>query len=657
MTNNNITNKHITRLLIANRGEIAVRINLTAKKMGITTIGLTTKAEPETVADEKAFLEGESLSETYLNAEAIIELALKHNAHAIHPGYGFLSENAEFARKVEDAKLIFIGPSPLSIEQMGNKIKAREIAAKNNIPITNALLGSEQEILAKSSSLSYPLLIKAAAGGGGKGMVKIEDPSQLAEKLHQTAREARNYFGDGSIYVEQYIENPHHIEVQVVGDKYGNIIHLFERECSIQRRYQKIIEEAPSCNITPQKREELTTDAIGLCKAIGYYNAGTVEFLIDKNGKHYFLEMNTRLQVEHPVTESITGLDLVELQINIAMGKTLDINQENIAINGHAIESRIYAEDALNNFKPAPGNIESVQWPSKEIARTDTWFNKAFEIKPDFDPMLAKIITHADSRNKAIDLQIKALEQTHLMGSINNLHYLSSIYISDDFRKGHTTTGFCTRHNYSEQKQIQPEIVAIAALLQRLLYKNKGNTIWQKLGFWRISQSTTMFVNDKPFVLEWQKNDTCIIILVDNKKLFAVNGAKLEDSKLFFSIKGEPFVFNWVFTTDEKLILEKRPQMWTICQPAPKTRNSTDKNTCNTQSQIKASIPGKITEIKVKPGDSVESGASLVILEAMKMENHIYAQSSGIISKVMVTVGQQVKANEILIEIKNSETK
>lgn len=654
MTNNNIPYRPIKRLLIANRGEIAVRIHRTAQRMGITTIGLTTGAEPETVADEQAFIKGSSLAETYLNADAIISLALRHGADAIHPGYGFLSENASFAKKTKQAGLLFVGPSVKAIDQMGHKITAREIAASHQVPITQSLQGSVEELLAKSTLLPYPLLIKAAAGGGGKGMVKINHPDELAEKLPQTAREAANYFGDGTIYVEQYIENPHHIEVQVLGDEHGHLVHLFERECSIQRRYQKIIEEAPSVNITPEKRDELTRDALRLCQAIGYYSAGTVEFLMDDAGQHYFLEMNTRLQVEHPVTERITGLDLVELQLNIAMGLPLPFCQTDLSIQGHAIESRIYAEDPLNNFRPAPGSVAHVQWPSEDLARTDTWFNKAVEIRPDFDPMMAKIITHAPTRAGAIAKQFKALEQTQLTGSINNIHYLTTVYNSKAFINGLTTTGFCEQHNYQSGLLIHPEIIAVAALLHRLLHKPQGTSVWHHVGYWRVSQSTNLVVNNETFHIEWQTNGPSIHMVINHSNRYAIEDARMKASQLFFSVAGEPFTLNWVFIPDGPLIMESRPHVWTIHSVSVVRGSETSKGSSHSASQIKAPIPGKIIEVRVQPGDVISAGDSLVILEAMKMENHLNALHGGRVTKVLTSVGQQVKANEILIDIDNN---
>ena len=425
MIDKSVKYKPIHRLFIANRGEIAVRIHQTAKEMGITTIGVITKSELQTPADEEVFIEGDTLAQTYLNIDAIINAALIKKADAIHPGYGFLSENPAFAEATHKAGLIFVGPTADVIREIGDKTNARILAQSLDIPVTKGFFGTAEEIYKQKKELPYPLLIKAAAGGGGKGMTMVDSVHELEKKLKQAEREAERYFGDKTLLVEQYISQPRHIEVQILADKHGNCLHLYERECSIQRRYQKIIEESPSPFVTDSLRKRLTTDALKLCKEIGYHNAGTVEFLVDKDGNHYFLEVNARLQVEHPVTEMITSIDLVKQQFLIAMGLPLTLSQEDIKINGHALECRIYAEDPQNNFHPAPGKILSVQWPNESLARTDSWFNDSVEIHPNFDPMLAKIITHAPTRLYAIEKMNKALQSTLLMGNINNIWYFT----------------------------------------------------------------------------------------------------------------------------------------------------------------------------------------------------------------------------------------
>jgi acetyl/propionyl-CoA carboxylase alpha subunit len=657
MTKHNISFKPIRRLLIANRGEIAVRIIRTARKMGIVTIGITTNADPHTDADESAFLEGSSISETYLNADAIINLALVVHADAIHPGYGFLSENESFARKTADAGIIFVGPSPDYIREMGNKTNARKLAATLDIPLTRAIYGSVDEILSQQMQLAFPLLIKAAAGGGGKGMLLAHDASELKEKLLQTAREAKNYFGDDTVYAEQYIETPRHIEVQVLGDMNGNIVHLYERECSIQRRFQKIVEEAPAPFINESLRNKLTADAIRLCKAIGYYNAGTVEFLVDKNGQHYFLEMNTRLQVEHPVTEMITGIDLVEQQINIAMGLPLPFSQEKIAINGHSIECRIYAEDPLNKFHPAPGKIIDVTWPSADLARTETWFHKPIEILPDFDPMLAKIVTHGHSREIASEKMLAALSNTRLSGSVNNIGYLTGILNDPKFRAGETDTSFCDNFVYQPDSEHKENSFFSAAMIWHLYQSTGSNTTWYNSSFKRINNQTQFSVNDEKFLLEWEnpQKKSELLFSINNTIHLFIENISLSRNRIRFSLNKKYFLFHWVKLQDGALHLENGPYNATIYPAHLLKGNVTakrpDTNGANGRThQVKAPIPGKIIEIKVREGDLIKKGDALVILEAMKMENRLNAMHGGIIKHIFSSLGQQVKADEVLID-------
>jgi 3-methylcrotonyl-CoA carboxylase alpha subunit len=356
-----MTTKNIQKVLIANRGEIALRIIRTLNKLGMEVVAIYAAPDAEALhvemADEAYSLGDGNLANTYLDIAKIIRIAKKAKVDAIHPGYGFLSENPMLVKACEENNIAFIGPDARSMQLMGNKIAARKFAIENGLPVTKGLTGTTEEILKAAGTLPFPVLVKAAAGGGGKGMRIVEQESELANILETTSREAKNYFGDGTVYIEQFIEEPRHIEVQVLGDQHGNVIHLFERECTIQRRYQKIIEESPSPTLTPEIRHEMGAAAVNLCKAIGYRSAGTIEFLVDKDLHVYFLEMNTRIQVEHPVTEMVTGIDLVEQQIKIAQGQVLDIKQEQVQQNGHAIECRIYAEDPANNFMPSPGKL------------------------------------------------------------------------------------------------------------------------------------------------------------------------------------------------------------------------------------------------------------------------------------------------------------
>jgi acetyl/propionyl-CoA carboxylase alpha subunit len=427
------------------------------------------------------------------NADQMVSLALRYGADAIHPGYGFLSESSDFAAKVEASGLTWIGPSAVAITAMGNKLRARQIASDAGVSVTKAIKGTPREIIEQHEQLTFPLLIKAAAGGGGKGMKIAHTPEELKTLLFDASREAMNYFGDETIFPEEYVEAPHHIEVQILADKHGNMVHLMERECSVQRRHQKIIEEAPSPFITEAIRKKMTADALKLCRRIGYFSAGTVEFLLDASGHHYFLEMNTRIQIEHPVTEGITSIDLIEQQIEIARGSALQFSQNQIKTFGHAIEVRIYAEDALADFHPSPGQIYYVNWPDKNIARTDTFFNTKTEIQPHFDPMIAKITTHGLKREMAIQKLSSGLHQTSILGITTTLPYLKEVIKTKAFISGNTTTHFTTLHQNDLMQAIHPNgtgktrlLLAAYSLWIRNFRSHQSNNLWQQMGHKKI---------------------------------------------------------------------------------------------------------------------------------------------------------------------------
>ena len=388
--------KKIHKILVANRGEIAVRIISTLKKLSISSVAVYADNDVDSMhcrlADEARPLGGGSLKDTYLNIQKIIDVALDAGVDAIHPGYGFLSEDADFAEACRANNLIFIGPDAESMRLMGDKIRARQFAIENDIPVVWGLVGSVEEIEAQAAALPYPVLIKASAGGGGKGMHIVDDASQLHLSLEQASREAERYFGNGQIFIEQYIRNPRHIEVQILADHHGNVIHLYERECSVQRRYQKIIEESPSPSLSEERRQAICQTAVDICKKMNYNNAGTVEFIVDENQNFYFLEMNTRIQVEHPVTEQRTGIDIVEEQIRIARGKVMGYTQDSIVANGHAIECRIYAEDPENNFMPAPAQLTLYHEPKMRGVIIDSSINGPTVISDSYDPMISKLI-------------------------------------------------------------------------------------------------------------------------------------------------------------------------------------------------------------------------------------------------------------------------
>ncbi|MBZ0199812.1 MAG: acetyl-CoA carboxylase biotin carboxylase subunit [Ignavibacteriaceae bacterium] len=431
------------KILIANRGEIAVRIIRACKELSITSAAIYSEADTTALhtllADEAYFIGAAQSSESYLNKEKIIKLAKEIGADAIHPGYGFFSENADFINEVEQAGITYIGPSAKSVMMMGSKTAARQLMKQHNVPIvpgTTSPINNSIEGVKIAKEIGYPILLKASAGGGGKGMRKISEAKEFASAFEATKREALKSFANDEVYIEKYIENPKHIEVQIIADKHGNYRHVFERECSIQRRHQKIIEEAPSSFVDEETRLKLTVAAINAAKACNYYNAGTIEFLMDKNKEFYFLEMNTRLQVEHPVSEYISGLDLVKEQISIAMGNKISFEQNDIKINGHSIECRIYAEDAENNFMPSTGILTEYSAPSGPGVRVDAGFKRDSEISIYYDPLIAKLILWAPDRSTAISRALRALDEYHISGVITNIHFLKKVIASPPFVSG-----------------------------------------------------------------------------------------------------------------------------------------------------------------------------------------------------------------------------
>lgn len=465
------------KIVIANRGEIALRIMKTARKMGIKTVAVYSDADrnaPHVHFADEAFHIGESPSnQSYLIGEKIIKVAQAANADAIHPGYGFLSENAAFAEKVTQAGLIFIGPKPHAIRVMGSKLAAKETVKDYNIPMVPGIDEAITDIeKAKriASEIGFPILIKASAGGGGKGMRVVEKAEELESQMNRAISEATSAFGDGSVFIEKYVASPRHIEIQVMADSHGNIVHLFERECSIQRRHQKVVEEAPSAVLTPEIRKQMGEAAVKVARSCDYLGAGTVEFLLDEQLNFYFLEMNTRLQVEHPVTELITGLDLVELQIKIARGEELPFTQEDLKIKGHAVELRVYAEDPLDDFLPSVGTLETYQPPKGEGIRVDDGFREGMEVPIYYDPMLSKLITYGKNREEAISLMTNAIDNYKVRGVQTTLSFGKFVMEHEAFQSGNFDTHFVKLHynanKLKKDQESEAEIAAFIALQQ-----------------------------------------------------------------------------------------------------------------------------------------------------------------------------------------------
>ncbi|MEC3965563.1 acetyl-CoA carboxylase biotin carboxylase subunit [Flagellimonas halotolerans] len=467
------------KILIANRGEIAVRVMKTVKKMGIKTVAVFSEADRNAphvqFADEAVCIGEAPSSQSYLRGDKIIGVAKERQVDGIHPGYGFLSENADFAEAVEKSGITFIGPKSKAIRIMGSKLAAKEAVKAYDIPMVPGIDEAISDVAKAhgiANEVGYPILIKASAGGGGKGMRIVEKAEDLESGMKRAISEATSAFGDGSVFVEKYVKSPRHIEVQVMADTHGNVLHFFERECSVQRRHQKVVEEAPSAILTPELREEMGIAACKVAKSCDYVGAGTVEFLMDADLNFYFLEMNTRLQVEHPVTELITGVDLVELQIKVARGEELPIKQEDLKINGHAVELRVYAEDPLNDFLPSVGNLEAYQLPVGEGIRVDNGFKEGMDVPIYYDPMLSKLITYGKTREEAIELMLDAIQKYKVKGVRTTLPFGSFVFAHEAFRSGGFDTHF-VKNYYSPEKIKQQtangaEVAAMIALYQFL---------------------------------------------------------------------------------------------------------------------------------------------------------------------------------------------
>ena len=492
------------KILVANRGEIALRVMRSAKEMGIATVAVFSEADRNApfvkYADEAVCIGPAPSNQSYLRADKIIEISLQLGVDGIHPGYGFLSENANFSRKVEEAGITFIGPSPESIEVMGSKLAAKAAARKYNIPMvpgTEDAISDVEQAKRIALEVGLPILIKASAGGGGKGMRIVENIEELEEQMTRAISEAESAFGDGSVFIERYVAGPRHIEIQVLADKHGNIVYLFERECSIQRRHQKVIEEAPSAILSQEMREAMGKSAVDVARSCNYYGAGTVEFLVDENLNYYFLEMNTRLQVEHPVTEMITGVDLVKEQIRVARNEKLSFGQDDLKINGHALEVRVYAEDPTNNFLPDIGKLVTYQRPSGPGVRVDDGFEEGMDIPIYYDPMISKLITHAKNREEAIGRMIRAIDDYKITGVQTTLPFCRWAIQQDAFTSGHFDTHFVKQYFTPEvlKQDNQDEEMIAAVLASRAFSKEKEknkkvpiNTS-DKTSAWRTSRS------------------------------------------------------------------------------------------------------------------------------------------------------------------------
>ena len=632
-------------LLVANRGEIALRIIKTASEMGIKCIAVYVDEDADSphvkAADESFRLPDGG----YLDTNAIINAAKQTNAEAIHPGYGFLSENAKFARKVKKEKIIWVGPSAHVISVMGDKLKAKELADKANVPTLTMTSN-----LKEASKIGYPLLIKAAAGGGGKGMRIVPSETSLNESLMAAKREAKAGFNDDRVFFERYIEKSRHIEIQILGDAHGNVVHLGERECSIQRRHQKIIEESPSPRISEDTRKKMGSAAIKLAKKIKYQSAGTVEFLLDDDTEEFwFLEVNTRLQVEHPITEEVTGIDLVYEQLKIARGEILTYKQDDITFSGHSIEARLYAENPENNFLPETGTLIAYDENLEEGARWDSGVESGSVIGTSFDPMLAKVITHAKTRSDAALKLAKTLESSHIGGVITNRDYLVSILRSEDFLKGNTTTDFVDRVELTKTQNLNQDQIIHAAMIASVWLQevNRFNdlTLGHLPSGWtngRLPKNSQKFLHlNEEVSISYKLGRDNIFCLNDSFSAYVhdcyQDGIDIEiNNRRNFSM----------ITSSKNQIIVNMPFGDVNLELIPKFHIPEEKIV---EGSLVAPMPGKVIDLKVKKGSKVKSGDTLVILEAMKMEQSIKASKDGVIDEVFISKGDQVENGAVLM--------
>ncbi len=649
-------------ILVANRGEIAVRVIRTAKSLGYRTIAVCSEADIEAphvkMADDAAMIGPAPVGESYLDMAKILKAARDTDAQAIHPGYGFLSENAAFARACDEAGLIFIGPTAEAIDLMGNKAAAKRRMIEAGVPCVPGYEGEAQDdatLIDAAGGIGYPLMVKAAAGGGGRGMRLVDDAQALPDALAAARSEALNAFGSDELILEKAIIEPRHVEIQVFADSHGNVIHLGERDCSVQRRHQKVVEEAPCPVMTDDLRAAMGQAAVEAARSIDYRGAGTVEFLLDANGDFYFLEMNTRLQVEHPVTEMVTGLDLVALQIQVAEGRPLEIAQDNVKLTGHAIEVRLYAEDPAQDFLPQTGRVALWDPAEGEGVRIDSGIRSGLEISPFYDPMVAKVIAWGETRETARHRLIGALKDTALFGSTTNQGFLIDILERGRFAKGEATTAFIEQEfGDDDLAETQPSLdeAALAAVVQYQAECRKA---------------FAASLNVTPALLNWSSADTLTtryvygdvdLTVSPNRDGIYVVRCGEEERQVRLLEMGE---------TRARLRLAGRRYALRYSAPAPGALDiSINGRALHFRNQIAfpkgveeaagggrvvAPMHGSLLEVFVKPGDQVETGTRLAVLEAMKMQHDILAEIDGTVTDVLATAGSQVGADDLLIEI------
>ncbi|WP_421870565.1 acetyl/propionyl/methylcrotonyl-CoA carboxylase subunit alpha [Pararhizobium sp.] len=658
-----------SKILVANRGEIACRIIRTARRLGIRTVAVFSDADAGALhvelADEAFRIGAAAASESYLNAGRIIAAAQRAGAQAIHPGYGFLSENADFAEAVEAAGMAFIGPSAAAIRAMGLKDAAKALMEQSGVPVVPGYHGENQDgdfLAGEAGIIGFPVLIKARAGGGGKGMRRVDRAEDFSASLDAARREAQAAFGDGAVLIEKYLMKPRHIEIQVFGDRHGNAVHLFERDCSLQRRHQKVIEEAPAPGMTAEMRRAMGEAAVRAARAIDYCGAGTVEFIADVSDglwpdRFFFMEMNTRLQVEHPVTEAITGIDLVEWQLRVANGEPLPLKQSELSIDGWAFEARVYAEDPARGFLPSTGTLSDIRFPQEGV-RIDAGVRLGDRISPFYDPMIAKLIVHGTTRAAALARLTAALENSHIGGVANNLDFLARLSRQADFAAGHPDTGLIDREVEALTVADAPDetVLALAAVLSLgTLHVPPAGDPFRTLGHWQIWGQATRTVT-----LDHHGERHVLRVAARGLDLFAVNSSsRVIPVRISGRFKGgchveadgrQSRLQRLEIAKGFTLLVDGRAYDFQIPDPL-----DSEAETAAGSDRLTAPMPGLIKLVRVRQGDAVAKGDALIVMEAMKMELTLAASRDGIVETVLVAEGDQTAEGAVLLMLKPEE--
>jgi propionyl-CoA carboxylase alpha chain len=660
-----MTEQHsITKLLVANRGEIAARVMRTAHALGVGSVAVYSDPDADapfvTLADEAVRLPGATPSETYLRGDLVIAAARATGADAVHPGYGFLSENAGFARDCAAAGLTFVGPSPDAIASMGSKLEAKALMEAAGVPVLpGATVTDETDLGAVAEKIGFPVLVKAAFGGGGRGMRIVRSSADLRDAVDGARREAASAFGDGTVFLERFVEDPRHVEVQIIGDTGGEVVHLFERECSIQRRYQKIVEESPSPAVDETLRAELGSAAVAAGKAIGYTGAGTVEFVLDQQGSFFFLEVNTRLQVEHPVTELVTGLDLVALQLRIAEGHPLPAEVTGARIDGHAIEVRLYAEDVPAGYLPATGTLHRFAIPALRGVRVDAGVTDGSVVSPHYDPMLAKVIAHGATRAEAARTLARALAQAAIHGVTTNRDLLVGILRDGEFLAGHTDTGYLPRHPElvtPEPDDGEPARAVAAALALQAHHRAEARVLGGLPSGWRNvggpPQSVAYAVGDRTLEVSYAFR---------REGLAAhVNGSGRQDDEIRSHAEAPDAVTLLVGGVRRTYAVHRAAGETFVDGPDGSSAfrdvpRFADPNAVAHAGSLLAPMPGTVIRVLAGTGDAVRAGAALVVLEAMKMEHTVAAPVDGVVGEMHVAPGDQVETRQVLAVVEEPE--